>query len=252
MILRRIANALKRQDWATVGVEFVLIIAGVLIALQVNNWNENRQARAQERVYLERLYYDLERSREDTRGNFEFMSGSADDASFIVTALRDCSLSPDDKDRFATGMFRLGKLAQPTLIDTTLEELKSTGSLRVLTGPGLVEEIVDLQRWFDADARSAQYIEDWSTNQLAIVHSKVGFEINDTRVGASAVGWDELVLDLDDACRDDGLKKSLSAIRMYTVEMAWRNQRADDRLRAAQEIVAAALDSRVPGWREAP
>ena len=40
MILRRVASALKRQDWVVVLIEFVLVIAGVLIALQINNWNE--------------------------------------------------------------------------------------------------------------------------------------------------------------------------------------------------------------------
>ncbi|WP_425411076.1 hypothetical protein [Hyphococcus sp.] len=59
MILRRIASALKRQDWATVLIEFVLVILGVLIALQVNNWNEERQARSEERRILERLHEEL-------------------------------------------------------------------------------------------------------------------------------------------------------------------------------------------------
>lgn len=42
MILRRIASALKTQDWATVLIEFGLIVFGVIIALQVNSWHEHR------------------------------------------------------------------------------------------------------------------------------------------------------------------------------------------------------------------
>ena len=59
MILRRISSALKRQDWATVFIEFVLVIAGVLIALQVNNWNETRGDRELERDILERLHTEI-------------------------------------------------------------------------------------------------------------------------------------------------------------------------------------------------
>lgn len=60
MILRRIAAALKRQDWATVFIEFVLVILGVLIALQVNNWNEARADNARMSRYIDELHVDLD------------------------------------------------------------------------------------------------------------------------------------------------------------------------------------------------
>jgi len=42
MILARLAKSLRRQDWTTFAIEFVLVIAGVLIALEVDNWNQER------------------------------------------------------------------------------------------------------------------------------------------------------------------------------------------------------------------
>ncbi|WP_421791319.1 hypothetical protein [Hyphobacterium sp.] len=65
MILRRIADALRRQDWITVLIEFVLVIAGVLIALQVNNWNETRAAQARLDRYVDELQLDLAAEREE-------------------------------------------------------------------------------------------------------------------------------------------------------------------------------------------
>ena len=59
MILRRIASALKRQDWATVLIEFILVILGVLIALQVNNWNEARIDKRVEQEAALRLHAEL-------------------------------------------------------------------------------------------------------------------------------------------------------------------------------------------------
>ena len=43
MILRRIASSLKRLDLVSFLIELLLVIAGVLAALQVNNWNEERK-----------------------------------------------------------------------------------------------------------------------------------------------------------------------------------------------------------------
>jgi Family of unknown function (DUF6090) len=39
--------------------EIVLVVIGILIALQINNWNENRKINNQETVYLQDLKNDI-------------------------------------------------------------------------------------------------------------------------------------------------------------------------------------------------
>lgn len=60
MILSRIASALRRQDWVTVFIEFALVVAGVLVALQLDNWNQERQTRAEEKRLVSQLNIELE------------------------------------------------------------------------------------------------------------------------------------------------------------------------------------------------
>jgi hypothetical protein len=60
MILRRIASAFRRQDWFTVAVETMIVVMGVFLGLQVNNWNEAQRDREREALYLERLHADVE------------------------------------------------------------------------------------------------------------------------------------------------------------------------------------------------
>lgn len=59
MILRRFIDAFRRQDWFTVTVETLIVVLGVFLGLQVNNWNESEKARADERVFLQRLHDDV-------------------------------------------------------------------------------------------------------------------------------------------------------------------------------------------------
>lgn len=59
MILRRISDAFRKQDWFTVGVETLIVVLGVFLGLQVNNWNGVRSDRARETVYLASLAEDL-------------------------------------------------------------------------------------------------------------------------------------------------------------------------------------------------
>ncbi len=61
MILRRLATSIRKQDWFTVVVETLIVVFGVFIGLQVNNWNEARGDRADELSFLERLHPDIVR-----------------------------------------------------------------------------------------------------------------------------------------------------------------------------------------------
>ena len=39
--------------------EIILVMIGILLALQVNNWNENRIAEANTKVYIDNMIYDV-------------------------------------------------------------------------------------------------------------------------------------------------------------------------------------------------
>lgn len=41
-MLRRIVRHLAAQDWNAIGVEFLIVTAGVLMGIQVSNWNDHR------------------------------------------------------------------------------------------------------------------------------------------------------------------------------------------------------------------
>ena len=40
MILRRVAEHVKAQNWFAVAIDFVIVVVGVFIGIQVSNWNE--------------------------------------------------------------------------------------------------------------------------------------------------------------------------------------------------------------------
>ncbi len=59
MILRRLAEAFRRQDWFTVAVETLIVVLGVFLGLQVNNWNAARADHDKERIFLSSLATDI-------------------------------------------------------------------------------------------------------------------------------------------------------------------------------------------------
>jgi hypothetical protein len=59
MILRRVIEHVKAQNWFAVFLDFVIVVVGVFVGLQVNNWNAARLERARGAVYSERLKTEL-------------------------------------------------------------------------------------------------------------------------------------------------------------------------------------------------
>jgi hypothetical protein len=58
-ILGQLARALTNRDWFTVAVEVLIVVAGIFIGLQVDDWNTTRQDRRDEQIYLQRLHDDM-------------------------------------------------------------------------------------------------------------------------------------------------------------------------------------------------
>ena len=55
MILRRITEHVKAQNWFAVGVEFVIVVVGVFVGLQAQDWSTARAERSAEHAAIERL-----------------------------------------------------------------------------------------------------------------------------------------------------------------------------------------------------
>ena len=42
MILRRLAEAIQQQNWFVVLLEVMIVVVGIFIGLQVDDWNQER------------------------------------------------------------------------------------------------------------------------------------------------------------------------------------------------------------------
>ena len=59
MILRRLAQNLREQNWTAIAIEFVLLIVGVFLGIQVANWNDARIEHERETLLLGELRGEL-------------------------------------------------------------------------------------------------------------------------------------------------------------------------------------------------
>ncbi|MBT8141667.1 MAG: hypothetical protein HKN88_05675 [Gammaproteobacteria bacterium] len=59
MLLRRITQHVRDQNWFAVFIDFLIVVFGLFIGLQVNNWNENRKNIEIANSYIDRIETDL-------------------------------------------------------------------------------------------------------------------------------------------------------------------------------------------------
>ncbi|WP_375206292.1 hypothetical protein [Hyphococcus sp.] len=60
MLLRRVIDHVKAQNWTAVALDFIIVVVGVFIGIQVSNWNAARGERSAERRALELLLAEAE------------------------------------------------------------------------------------------------------------------------------------------------------------------------------------------------
>ncbi|MEM6912910.1 MAG: hypothetical protein AAF511_02930 [Pseudomonadota bacterium] len=59
MILRSLTEHVRTQNWFAVGLDFLIVVIGVFIGLQVQSWSNFRSERALEQIYMEQLYTEV-------------------------------------------------------------------------------------------------------------------------------------------------------------------------------------------------
>ena len=133
MILRRIAEGIKNQDWFVVGVEVMIVVVGIFIGLQVDDWNEDRKERAEEQNILENLRNEVSNNIESYRTNSDALE--AEQALYVsyydyLTGARNGR--PDKNDLLGV-LCRVGLGQEATYDNTIYEELIQTGRTAIIS-----------------------------------------------------------------------------------------------------------------------
>tara|TARA_R110002153_G_scaffold190217_9_gene343054 strand:+ start:413 stop:1180 length:768 start_codon:yes stop_codon:yes gene_type:complete len=149
MILRRLTKHIKDQNWFAVGLDFVIVVVGILIAFQITNWNENRAERTQEVRYLSSMKRDVESSiriLNDSIANLQRQQ-NARQALYTFHADPAAVMESDELDKLiADGLF---SLERANLNQTTFETLKSSGQMSMIKSSELVKALQDLNAKID-------------------------------------------------------------------------------------------------------
>ena len=142
MILRRVTEHVKAQNWFAVGIDFLIVIVGVFIGIQVANWNATRLERLEESAIVERIRSDFARIKEDSARSLAFHVGLTEDLKTLVRALRSGAIEVGDEEAIERALL-LGITFQTSADHSgTFVELLSSGRANILRDKELLNELV--------------------------------------------------------------------------------------------------------------
>jgi hypothetical protein len=134
VILRRISAHVKAQNWFAVGIDLVIVVVGVFIGLQVQQWADaQRQARL-ERVYTERLQGEI-LNLMATRAPLVASRNRFNAALMATTQAMHAAESRALSDLECASVAYSYAISNPTDELAVLIELQSTGQLSVFSSP---------------------------------------------------------------------------------------------------------------------
>jgi hypothetical protein len=143
MILQRLATSLRNQDWVTVVIETLIVVLGVFIGLQVNNWNEARAESNRADQYLSRIRADLEADVSQLARNQAFWQDVADAGSVAVRFAETGETDGASDWQLLLAWLNASQSWQFTFIDTTYSELRSAGELKLIPDHDLRNALAD-------------------------------------------------------------------------------------------------------------
>ncbi len=150
MLFRRTLDHLKERSWGAAAFEFVLVVVGIFLALQVDNWNEERKDRIDERRFMQRLHGDVMRAEELTNRVRErrlSVLGSLNAAANVLFG-RNERAALDDAECRSIGVSSFFSVSVSPL--PSLAELSGTGRMGIIRDAELRTALVGLQQVQDA------------------------------------------------------------------------------------------------------
>jgi hypothetical protein len=240
--MRSISQHVKEQNWTAIVVDFVIVVVGVFMGIQVSNWNESQREQTLLRDYLHRLNEDFALSITGTERTREFLTTNQDNLGIVLNSLRDCAVASEQRDEFANGLFHMGKLIPAQFVDGTLEELRASGRLLLVKNDGLRDAINETVREHEYQARVWPAIQRRAGNSRAYITDSHIFWLERPVNGFSNVSWNELEIDLLQVCKDRVLLSRVSDLHRtsFTI-IAWLDRNLNN-FRTVKQFLDVELD----------
>ena len=192
MLLRRLTQHVKDQNWFAVALDFFIVVAGILIAFQITNWSEARGERADARIALERLEQDFQQILDRTDRSMAAHAGSVAAAGRLIRGIRDHKL---DEETLFLDIIEISNFSPPPGLSATFTELVSGGRLELVRNQSLRRSLTTYHDYASLNRDGVGIFERPLVEGKAVIMRTLTLETN----GVAKAEFDDLdaLIDID-------------------------------------------------------
>jgi hypothetical protein len=245
MILKRVSESLKRQDWTMVAIEFVLVVVGVLLAFQINDWASARSEARARRAATERLLEESERDIAHVKEGIGFMQKLVDDLHFALGKVVSGSWSPADERRMRNG-FSNGRYMTAMVPPTSVyDDIVASGGFNSIGTPEVRAKISAFHATLAYDERTRQQF-------LPILRAFEDIPAFTYRVDPLAKKPIKLTVDFHALAKDPAAQRHIALTAADQAGLLWIRKRALSDAVSMCEALAQSLDRKCDQNRPLP
>lgn len=148
----------KLKSYLLYGVgEIILVIIGILIAIQINKWNEGRIAENQIRVSVKTLNEELKANNSALDFRIETRINEINSLAFIAGALNN-KLNAEEADSLINILVNLGSNTFPPLSQSALNDIINSGLINNMKDLDLKYYLLNLEKIIEAYDKANQEV----------------------------------------------------------------------------------------------
>ena len=181
MILRRIAEHVKAQNWFAVAIDFVIVVIGVFIGIEVSNWNAAHADRNREQVLIQRVAADFEAIESRLSASvtvFDNSLAAIDSISQAITRA-DAPGTAREIGAFGEALRQVMVSRVPAWRSATFLEMQSSGDLNLLRSAALKSALIQYDQQSGIAEMGWKSLNDVSLMYNAAIYDHVRFSARD-------------------------------------------------------------------------
>jgi hypothetical protein len=140
LLLRRLAEHLRSQNWFAVGLDLLVVVVGIFLAFQVERWYADQRARADAQDRIDALVEDFVNNRQELEFQVERRQAALDAASALLK-LDEENPTEADYETFYQLLARASRVSTIRFRRGSYDVLISTGEIDLIDNRALRADI---------------------------------------------------------------------------------------------------------------
>lgn len=177
MLTSNIIKHLKQQKWGSALIDFIVVVSGIFVALQVDSWHEARTNTQKEKVILEQLYNDFSINVDNINTMATFHQKKAEDLDYVIDIVASNQIDSATK-RANNALMSMFQLPPINVSMGTYKYLIASGDIALIQDQHLKTKIMELESHLDVETSMLAYFRQLNNLEIDYTRGLISVQAN--------------------------------------------------------------------------